>query len=99
MIQPWTAPDPQSILSDEEIQRVIISTMEGMDGEVSESDLKLAVDWAAKAKIGGMLYDMIQTGHVAIAGLEGPDNPLITVREEVLGRVREAFKIIYGDEA
>lgn len=94
-IEPWSAPD-LTILSDEEIQRVILSMIESSDEAVEERDIKLAVDWAAKAKLSGMLYDMVQRGQVAIAGMEGVDNPLITVREEVLDKVKDAFLKVFG---
>lgn len=96
MIQPWMQPDI-SLLSDEEIQKVIISIMEGKE-EVDEAEISQAVDWAVNAKLGGILFDMVQSGNVAIAGMEGELNPLITVRQEVLSRVREAFYIVFGED-
>lgn len=94
MILPWDDPE-LTILNDEEIQRVILSILEASE-EADEADIKAAVDWAAKAKLSGMLYDMVQSGRVAIAGMEGEDNPLITVREEVLDKVRSTFLKVFG---
>lgn len=97
MIENWNGPENYQLLTNNDLQKIIIAFIEGVDRECDEEEIEKFVRWMEESKLRGIIYDLIMDGWIAVTELTD-DGPVVTSRTEVVQRVQEGFYRLREEE-
>lgn len=89
-------PDFQ-ILTDEEIQKIILNLIYSSEKEsVSEEEILQAIRWAELTVISNVLLTMVLDGDAGMIEMNEKNEPLMTFKKEVVSRIKDIYKKAEG---